>query len=41
MGEMSNEAWEVVQRIKMYRKKALEVLKNSNMKDVKKLKNIL
>ena len=26
MSEMSNEAWEVVQRVKMYRKKALEVL---------------
>ena len=28
MTEMSNEAWEVVQRVKMYRKKALEVLNN-------------
>lgn len=28
MSEMSNEAWEVVQCIKMYRKKALEVLTN-------------
>jgi len=28
MSEMSNEAWEVVQRVKMYRKKALEVLNN-------------
>ena len=28
MSEMSNEDWEVVQRVKMYRKKALEVLNN-------------
>jgi len=26
MSEMSNETWEVVQRVKMYRKKSLEVL---------------
>jgi hypothetical protein len=26
MSEMSNQGWEVVQRVKMYRKKTLEVL---------------
>jgi len=28
MSEMSNQEWEIVQRVKMYRKKALEVLKS-------------
>jgi len=28
MSEMSNQEWETVQRVKMYRKKALEVLNN-------------
>lgn len=28
MSEMSNEAWEKVQRVKMYRVRALEVLKD-------------
>jgi len=28
MSEMSNQEWELVQRIKMYRKKTLEVLNN-------------
>jgi len=35
MSEMSNQEWELVQRVKMYRKKTLEVLNNGG--DVQEL----
>lgn len=38
MSEMSNQEWEVVQRVKMYRKKAFEVLSSGG--DINELDKI-